>query len=410
MNVFADHPRARWAVPTGALACIAVGGLIANQAASASPDLAPRTAAQLLVDVQKARLSGLSGTVVQTSNLGLPELPGISSGSGMGGGSSSLSSMVSGTHTWRVWYAGQDKARIALLGSLGESDVVRNGRDLWVWSSKDKTASHTVLPQGQHRATLSPSELPATPQAAADQALAALDPTTAVTTSGSGKVNGRDAYELVLTPKRNAQGRATTLVAQVRIAVDAVEHVPLRVQIFSTRSANPAFEVSFSQVDFAKPDASTFSFNPPPGTTVTQSTPGAATPGAATPGAATPKGAAAEKAKTQAKAGEAATSAKASTKIVGSGWSTVVVGTVPAQLGALGTPAAPGSAGGKTPSSDRTTRQLEALLRNLPRTSGAWGSGRLLSGTLFSVLLTDDGRFAVGAVPPAQLTAALAAK
>ena len=375
--------------------------MIANQAASASPDLAPRTAAQLLVDVQKARLSGLSGTVVQTSNLGLPDLPGISSGSGMGGGSSSLTSMVSGTHTWRVWYAGQDKARIALLGSLGESDVVRNGRDLWVWSSKDKTASHTVLPQGQHRGTLSPSELPATPQAAADQALAALDPTTAVTTSGSGKVDGRDAYELVLTPKRNAQGKAKTLVAQVRIAVDAVEHVPLRVQIFSTRSANPAFEVSFSQVDFAKPDASTFSFNPPPGTTVTQSRPGAETP----------KGAAAEKkAKAQAKASEAATSPKTSTRIVGSGWSTVVVGTVPAQLGAMGTPAAPGSAGGKTPSSDRTTRQLEALLRNLPHTSGAWGSGRLLSGTLFSVLLTDDGRFAVGAVPPAQLTAALDTK
>lgn len=402
MNVFADHPRARWAVPTGALACIAVGGLIANQAASASPDLAPRTAAQLLVDVQQARLSGLSGTVVQTSNLGLPDLPGIGGGSGMGGGSSSLTSMVSGTHTWRVWYAGQDQARIALLGSLGESDVVRNGRDLWVWSSKDKTATHTVLPQGQeqHRATLSPSELPATPQAAADQALAALDPTTAVTTSGSGKVDGRDAYELVLTPKRDAQGKATTLVSQVRIAVDAVEHVPLRVQIFSTRTANPAFEVSFSQVDFAKPDASTFSFNPPPGTTVTQSTQSPAM------GKGKGKGTAAEKAKAKA----AAASAKASTKVVGSGWSTVVVGTLPTQLSALGTPATPGAAGSKTPSSDRTSRQLEALLRNLPRTSGAWGSGRLLSGTLFSVLLTDDGRIAVGAVPAAQLTAALAAK
>jgi hypothetical protein len=267
-----------------------------------------------------------------------------------------------------------------------------------VWSSKDKTASHTVLAQGQHHAALSPSELPVTPQAAADQALAALGPTTTVTTSGSGNVAGRDAYELVLTPKRGAQGKATTLVRQVRIAVDAAEHVPLRVQIYSTRSANPAFEVSFSQVDFAKPDASTFSFNPPPGTSVTQSSQGAATP----MGTATSKSAAAAKA--------AATGAKDSTKTVGTAWSTVVVGTVPAQLGTLGSPAAPGATGTKTPSSDRTSRQLQVLLRSLPRISGAWGSGRLLNGTLFSVLLTDDGRFAVGAVPPAQLIAALTAK
>jgi hypothetical protein len=51
-----------------------------------------------------------------------------------------------------------------------------------------------------------------------------------------------------------------------------------------------------------------------------------------------------------------------------------------------------------------------AVLQALPRVSGAWGSGRLLNGTLFSVLLTDDGRMAVGAVPASQLYAALLAK
>ena len=48
------------------------------------------------------------------------------------------------------------------------------------------------------------------------------------------------------------------------------------------------------------------------------------------------------------------------------------------------------------------------MLKVLPTVSGAWGSGHLLRGTLFSALLTDDGRVAVGAVAPEALYAALA--
>ena len=44
--------------------------------------LPPRSAAQLLVDLQTARLDGLSGTVVQTADLGLPPLPGLTGGQG----------------------------------------------------------------------------------------------------------------------------------------------------------------------------------------------------------------------------------------------------------------------------------------------------------------------------------------
>ena len=51
-----------------------------------------------------------------------------------------------------------------------------------------------------------------------------------------------------------------------------------------------------------------------------------------------------------------------------------------------------------------------ALLESLPRTSGTWGSGRVLNGTLFSAILTDDGRIAIGAVTPQTLGAALAAQ
>jgi hypothetical protein len=45
----------------------------------------------------------------------------------------------------------------------------------------------------------------------------------------------------------------------------------------------------------------------------------------------------------------------------------------------------------------------------LPEVHGSWGSGRLLEGTLFTAVLTNDGRLAIGAVGPQQVYAALAA-
>jgi len=246
MSIFERNPNLRWAVPAVTAVVLVGGGTAAGGLRAIAGDGLPaRTAAQLLVDVQQARLDGLSGTVVQKSDLGLPDLP-IAGASG-GAGSSSLTSLISGTHTMRVWFAGPDQARMALLGTLGESDVIRNGKDVWVWASQDKTARHYVLPAhdaaGYNKAAPgmpAPSDLPTSPQAAAEQALAAITPSTQVTTSGTATVAGRSAYELVLRPRE-----ATSLVAQVRVAIDGTEHVPLRVQVFAKSVADPVFEVAF---------------------------------------------------------------------------------------------------------------------------------------------------------------------
>ncbi len=375
MSYFVDHPRSRWAVPAAAVVVIGGIALAANQSASADPTLPHRSAAQLLSDVQQAKLSPISGTVVQTSNLGLPQIPGVSNDTGPAAGPATLASAISGTHTWRLWYASPQQARVAMLGNMGESDIIRSGRDLWVWSSADKKATHATLPPNTDKATPSPSptDLPKTPQEAADLALKALSPTTSVTTAGSAVVAGRDAYELVLAPKDSA-----SLVRQVRIALDAKRHVPLRVQVYSTKTANPAFEVGFTSVDFAKPDASRFTFNPPPGTKVTESSLEAEHPSTTEP-------------KGVSKAGQ-------EPRVVGRGWTSVVVATLPKDTA---------TDGGKQ---QRQASQLEGMLKVLPPVSGSWGSGHLLQGTLFSALVTDDGRVAVGAVKPDALYAALVAK
>ncbi|MCX4385811.1 hypothetical protein OG777_02560 [Micromonospora peucetia] len=371
MSVLKSRPVLRWLVPVTAVVTVIGGGAaLGTFAAQAEPSLPPRTAAQLLVDLQTSRLEGLSGTVVQRADLGLPPLAGLVGGDGLTG-------LLTGTHTLRVWHSGPDRQRVALMDTLGERDVIRNGRDVWIWNSRSNTATHRTLPE--HTAGADAPELPATPGEAADRALAAIDPSTEVSVGRSATVAGRDAYELVLAPRD-----AASLVHQVRIAIDAREHVPLRFEVFADGSDKPAFELAFTQVSYARPDADQFNFNPPPGVKVTEETAGKRP--AAAPG----------KQPTE----------RPDVRTVGESWGTVVV----ARLDGAGAPdragAAPERAGKETtgaPAGKGSTGDPAALLGALPAVSGDWGSGRLLTGKMFSALLTDDGRLIAGAVTPERL-------
>jgi hypothetical protein len=112
-----------------------------------------------------------------------------------------------------------------------------------------------------------PAGVPPTPAEAADAALSAIGPTTEVGTTGAARVAGRDAYELLLSPRDPA-----SLIGQVRLAVDAATHVPLRVDVYPRNATSPALRVAFQQISFGEPDEEQFAFNPPPGTTVTEGT------------------------------------------------------------------------------------------------------------------------------------------
>lgn len=379
MSALSSRPLWRWLVPVAVVIVLVGGGAAANAIASAAPSLPPRTAAQLLVDLETTRVDGLSGTVVQRADLGLPALPGLGGG---GSGMPDLTTLLSGTHTLRVWYSGPSSARVALLSALGETDVIANGHEVWTWSSRDNKATHRTLAAKIDKDSVGtpeplPSGLPMTPRQAADAALAAIDPSTVVTTAGSARVAGRAAYELILAPRDSA-----SLVAQVRMAIDATEHVPLRVQVFARGAADPAIEVAFTQISFARPGAEQFRFNPPPGATVTEES--ADAPAPAKPEASKPDPSKPEPSKDDA-ANEPT--------VIGSGWTAVLVARTPASDLTGGAKAGGG---------------LGVLLRSLPAAHGTWGSGRMLTGKLFSVLLIDDGRVLVGAVSPQRLLQAAA--
>lgn len=363
MRIFDSQPALRWLAPVAVLALVGGTGVVAATA-TAQDKLPDRSVQLLLEDLQQPQVDGMSGTVVQKANLGIPDLPGR-------GGGTSATSMMSGSHTLRVWYANPGKARVALVDTGSESDVVTNGTDVWTWSSQDKAATHRTIPateQSKAGARQAPAGAPKTPQEAAQWALDRLSPSTDVTPASDVTVAGQQAYELVLRPKSN-----DSLLTDVKIAIDGVHHVPLRVEAYA--GSDQVFKVAYSSVSFTKPEDAQFSFNPPPDTKVTQVAPSEHT--AATP-------AERNQAKKQAEAQQQ------QTKTVGTGWSTVVVTKLPSNA----------TQGGN--------EQLQGFLKQLTPVSGTtWGSGRLLQGTAFSAVLTDDNRLAVGSVKPELLYQAL---
>jgi hypothetical protein len=212
-----------------------------------------------------------------------------------------------------------------------------------------------------------------TPQQAAQQVLAAVGPTTAVSVASNVSVAGQAAYALVLVPKDHR-----SLVGQVQIDVDARNGVPLRLQVFARGTSTPAFQVGYTAIQFVTPAAADLTFTPPPGSSVSQVNLGSGDHGRA----------------------PADTSGYAT---IGKDWLTVLK--LPSSDLTAG-PHGP-SSGGPAPGNSEAV--LNALLGSATSVHGAWGSGRLLRTSLVSVLITDSGRAYVGAVQPSVLYAAAAA-
>jgi hypothetical protein len=399
------RPGLRWAVPVATTALV-LGGAVLGPAltASAEVELPARTPEQLLTDLQTADVEAFSGTVAQRSELGLPELP-----EGVGGEhSADLLSLLTGEHTLRVWADG-DRARVALHGTMGESDVVTDGSQVWTWSTDDRTAHHLVLPDDagrtDRREALAEALPPVTPEQVTAFVLARLEPSTAVSAGENTLVAGRPAYELVLTPKADA-----TLVGEIRIAVDAGERVPTRVRVFAEGAGTPAVDVGFTALSFDAPDPADLVFTPPADATVEEHTldglrghggPLSGGPGGLerhSYGTVGPEGIEGTESTegtdagpgTPAEPGTPATGTADGPRhgaVVGTGWDAVVVTRAPGSL-------------------DDVEGDLGAILRTLPVVEGTWGTGRLLASDLFTALLTDDGRLLVGAVDEATLRAA----
>ena len=253
--------RARWAVP-GAAVVVTAAAVAALQipAAQASPDLPNRTPAQLLASISSdAKVPPMTGTVVETASLGLPQLP-------QTGNPTSLASLLTGSHTVKVYYKDASHFRLAVPQPQSETDVVADGSRLWLWESSSDSVTEFVPPAVKGKVKHSEPKLPQpplTPQQAASQVLAAVGKTTLVSVQANVMVAGEPSYQLVLAPKDQR-----SLVGRVVIAVDGKYGVPLRVQLYAKGASSPAFQVGYTALQWVTPAPSNFSFTPPHGASV----------------------------------------------------------------------------------------------------------------------------------------------
>lgn len=375
----------RWSVPVAVLAGISGFAVLPHvlPASAAVPSLPPITPTELLDKVRTSNVRALSGTVQMSSHLGLPDLGALGVGQG------TMLDLLTGSHTSHIWVDGPDRVRVALDAPSAESDWIRNGTDLWAWRSDTQTVQHTVLPADTPDATdaaqVKPSET-VDPTTMAAKALAMIEPSTTITVRTPDYIAGRAAYQLVLTPKS-----ANSTVGDVSIGIDAENGMPLAVRIDAKNSTTPAVSVAFSQISYATPDASTFAFSPPPGSSVSET---------ADPTSLLPIGESHRdhrRDRQNKDGGWFAYAPTSSTDVgttgknngmttVGSDWDSVAI--VSGQ-----------SVGG----------QLGGLLSSATTVQTAAGPAKLISTSLVNALVLDDGRIAVGAVTPAALAAAVPA-
>ncbi|MET3637763.1 LolA family protein [Curtobacterium oceanosedimentum] len=340
-------------VVAGAIAAPVIANAASEPVAGSDP-----TAADVLASITASRTAQYSGTLSQTSDLGLPELPSGSGGSSLEGDASDVLGLLTASHTARLYVGGEDEQRFQLTQQLAEQDVVRNGSDVWTWDSKARKAVHLTLPAGSDAPTAGAT----TPAQAAERAVAAITPSTRVSAPTTVRVAGHEAWQVTLTPRSD-----DTLVGTVRLAVDQQTGLPLRVTVTAAGQQDPAFQVGFTSLDYGAPDARLFDFTPPAGAEVTTKDLSAA--------------------QQSGQGGRAHGGERGGVEptVTGSGWDTVVE--LPA-----GDPA-------------RTTRDTDATAL-LDQLTKPVDGGRALQTSLVSVYLTDDGRVLAGAVPVSALVAA----
>ena len=377
----------RWMPAVAVPAVIAAGVLSGSLPASAGDPLPEKTPQQVLLMIAQHDEKSLSGTLEQSSEIGLPDLP--KSGPGAGAPETAWLELLTGPHTARVYLDGPEKARVQVMDRMAERDAIKNGKELWFYNSKDNTAAHAQLPaDAADRHPAHPGTVP-TPGELADKLLAKLDASTEVTVGPDTQVAGRAAYNLVLTPKSDA-----TLVESIAIAVDGEVGLPLGVELRARGQSEPAFSVAFTSLNLDAPDSSIFNFTPPPGAIVKEIPVPDHKASAATP----PSDATAKSAKRPA--------------VTGTGWESVLE--FPAGAIALPGLASP-QAGAPDPAAANPLRPDPSAPEGagsgaalLEQAAVAVPGGRLVSTSLVNVLILDDGRILAGSVPLERLQAAAA--
>ena len=254
------QPRKKALVAAASGTAIGLAGLafVAMPAGAdeAPPELPAVSAEDLVQSVLTADAPALRGTVTVSEQLGLPRRT----------ARRRLARPRRGAGVQRRQR--QDQAG-GQAGRHGEHRRARRRHRL-VYNSADNTATKVTLPEGveKHEGVTENGQL-TDPTAAAGEMLQAVREYSTVTVDGTARVADRPAYELVLTPKPAER----TLLREIRVAVDSETRLPLRLEVLTNGTTEPALEIGFSEFAVEQQPADLFTFTPPAGAKIDEVTP-----------------------------------------------------------------------------------------------------------------------------------------
>jgi len=402
----------RWA-PAALVATAITAGTIALPMQANAVDLPDLTPQQVML-LMEGEIQGFSGTIVKTSELGLPPLqmssmmnedmikemeeklpegfedfvPSLIEQNAI----TQAVELIAGTHKIRV-YASNEGARVQVLDTMSQRDVVINKDEFWFYDSRKATAiTGAIVPMDQAELEGAQTEAEAklqeyaaqiqldisNPEAVANYLMEQIGESTSVSVGKDHRVAGRTAYQLIAQPNAD-----NSLIESVIVSVDSENGMALDVKVYSKEQELPALHVGFESISFEVPSASMFSFTPPAGTIVeTMEVPAELEAqleklkAEADLSDITDEQKAALKAEIEAKYGPAP-----STELIGQGWESVVyLSAIPSQV---------------------PMELLEnELFADLMTTVAG---GRVFSTPVMNVLITDSGEVYAGAVTIAYL-------
>lgn len=313
-------------------------------AGEAPPALPPISAEALVQSVLDMKIPAFAGEVEVRNNLGLP-IPGIPGSPGNDAGA-------------EVWSDGTGKARASIPGRQSETTIVDDGNTVWVWDSSERTVVKVPHAKGEAEKPLEGKF--ADPAKAAAELVTAMQQDSTVTVDGTARVADRPVYQLVLTPKPSER----TVLREIRVSIDSELRIPMSVEVLANGQADPALKVGFTEFDAKQQDPNLFTFTPPAGATVTE-----------------------KDVEDEFHNGPGIDQwlTEADLKTVGRGWDIVATGKVPAEA----LQAAEGMSG-----------DVFQLLGTIGKeVHGDYGTGYLITTSVGTALITEDGKVAVGAVP-----------
>ena len=253
----------RWA-PAALVATAITAGAIALPMQANAVDLPDLTPAQVML-LMEGEIRGFSGTIVKTSELGLPPLqmssmmnedmikemeeklpegfedfvPSLIEQNAI----TQAVELIAGTHKIRV-YASEEGARVQVLDTMSQRDVVINKDEFWFYDSRKATAltgsinyelDQPKLDKAKTEAQAKIQDYAAqiqldisNPEAVANYLMEQIGESTSVSVGKDHRVAGRTAYQLIAQP--NAK---ISLIESVLFSVDSETGMALDVKVYS---------------------------------------------------------------------------------------------------------------------------------------------------------------------------------